>query len=257
MKSIGAALIAAALALMSCREATPAKSSDQPRPELHLLTALPLIWGEQFGLDQPRAPVIAHLERAYRIAPIDLPSQLPEGGLLLAAQPRALPAEELVALDSWVRRGGRLMLFADPMLEWPSERMVGDPLRAPVAFPDTGLLHHWGLQLDAPDERGPRQGELDDFPILTASPGRLAATELGPAGVELAGRAVLAAPPGRQRRGCTIDAGGLAARCGIGKGVAVIIADADFLNVAGPSGLDGPTANNLAALESELRSLSR
>ena len=77
--------------------------------------------------------------------------------MLLAAQPRALPAEELVALDAWVRRGGRLLLLADPMLEWPSERPLGDRLRPPALFADTGLLQHWGLRLDAPDERGPRQ----------------------------------------------------------------------------------------------------
>jgi ABC-type uncharacterized transport system involved in gliding motility auxiliary subunit len=75
--------------------------------------------------------------------------------LLLMAHPLAQPAEALVALDAWVRGGGRLLLLADPMLEWPSERPLGDPLRPPPMFADTGLLKHWGLRLDAPDERGP------------------------------------------------------------------------------------------------------
>ena len=110
------------------------------------------------------------------MTPVDLPSRLPDGALLLAAQPRALPAEELVALDAWVRRGGRLVLLADPLLEWPSELPLGDPRRPPLAFPDTGLLKHWGLRLDAPDERGPRQSSLGGKPVLTASPGTLART---------------------------------------------------------------------------------
>ena len=61
----------------------------------------------------------------------------------------------LVELDQWVRGGGRLLLLADPMLEWPSERPLGDRLRPPPAFADTGLLAHWGLRLERPDSAEP------------------------------------------------------------------------------------------------------
>jgi ABC-type uncharacterized transport system len=220
--------------LLSCREATPAQAPDEPRPALYLLTSLPLVWSESFGLEQPGSPALTALERDYRVKPVDLPSQVPERALLLAAQPRALPAEELVALDSWVRRGGRLLLLADPLLEWPSELPLGDPRRAPVAFADTGLLQHWGLRLDAPDERGPRQLSLDGQPVLVASPGTLI----------------------RADGSCQAGGQGLIARCMIEKGRAVIIADADFLNL-GPDGLDGPTQANLPALLSQLGALTR
>jgi hypothetical protein len=219
--------------LLSCREPTPARSPDKLKPDLFLLTPLPLVWGERFGLDQPGSPAMRALEGPYRVTPVDLPSQVPKGALLLAAQPRALPAEELVRLDQWVRRGGRLLLLADPKLEWPSERPLGDPRRAPAAFPDTGLLRHWGLRLEAPGERGPKQLALGGTPVLTGSPGTLERT----AGA------------------CQIGKDRLVARCRIGKGEAVIIADADFLNF-GPGGLDGPTEQNLPALLSELASLS-
>ena len=73
------------------------------------------------------------------------------------AQPQAQPAEALVELDAWVRRGGRVLLLADPALEWPSERPLGDLLRPPAAFADTGLLGHWGLTLTPPEARGPGQ----------------------------------------------------------------------------------------------------
>ena len=33
------------------------------------------------------------------------------------AQPLAQTAENLVTLDTWVRRGGRVLLLADPLLE--------------------------------------------------------------------------------------------------------------------------------------------
>jgi hypothetical protein len=42
------------------------------------------------------------------------------------------------------------------------------------------------------------------------------------------------------------------ARCRIGKGIAIIVADADFLNV---NALNGPTERNLDALLAELATL--
>jgi hypothetical protein len=226
--------VAVALALASCREAPAERRPEKAKAQLHLLTALPLLWAEDFGLDQSGSPVIERLERDYRVTPVDLPSQLPEHGLLLAAQPRALPAEELVELDAWVRRGGRLVLLADPRLEWPSKRPVGDPLRAPFAYPDTGLLQHWGLRLDAPDQRGVVRVTLGGKAIATASPGSLV----------------------RTRGACRVTESGLVANCAIGSGHATIIADADFLNVDW-EGLEGSAAGNLPALLSQLDSLSR
>ena len=119
------------------------------------------------------------------------------------AQPRAQPAEDLVALDAWVRGGGHVLLLADPMLEWPSERPLGDPLRPPPMFADTGLLVHWGLRLDAPDQRG------------------AAAEQLG--GERIADRLA-----GVARRRLRIAKDWLVAHCRIGKGRATIVADADF-----------------------------
>jgi hypothetical protein len=152
---------------------------------------------------------------------------LEQGRLLLMAHPLAQPAEALVDLDRWVRDGGRLLLLADPALDWESDRPLGDTFRPPPAFADTGLLAHWGLRLDAPDERGPRQLSLGGQPILTASPGALAGK-------------------------CRISKDRLVAHCRIGKGEATIVADADFLNV---EDLDGPTANNLNAMLAELAAL--
>jgi hypothetical protein len=56
--------------------------------------------------------------------------------------------------------------------------------------------------------------------------------------------------------GCDVGDRGLTARCVIGKGRAMIIADADFVNL-GPGGLDGPTQTNLPALLSQLGALTR
>ena len=94
-------------------------------------------------------------------------------------------------------------------------------------FTDTGLLAHWGLRLDAPEQRGPQERKLGRYEVLTASPG------------SLSGR-------------CIISGDGLVAQCAIGRGRAMIVADADLLNVH-PNG--GPSKHNLDALLAELAAL--
>ena len=195
-----------------------------------LLTSLPIVFGEKFDLEEGGSAALTRLETRYRVQPISLADagSLRAAKLLLAAHPQAQPAETLVELDAWVRGGGHLLLLADPMLEWHSERPLGDRLRPAPGFADTGLLGHWGMRLDAPDDRGPVERSLAGRRILLASPGRLV---------------------GR----CPTDADGLVARCVIGKGKATIIADADFLDERGVEGATG--ADNLDWLTAELARL--
>jgi hypothetical protein len=151
----GAAAIGFAVAGRGPKVPPPRPPAE--RPVLLLLTSLPLVFSEGFDLNAGGSPALKALETRYRVVPISVtsPAELQRGRLLLMAHPLAQPAEDLVALDDWVRRGGRLLLLADPLLEWPSQRPLGDSLRPPPMFMDTGLLLHWGLRLDAPDERGP------------------------------------------------------------------------------------------------------
>jgi hypothetical protein len=209
----------AALALLAVGASCSDKAQPELKPpELYLITALPLLFGEAFSLDSERPAVTNWLEERYRLTAIDLPSQLPAKATLLMVQPRALPAEELVVLDEWVRAGGRLLLLADPQLEWPSERPLGDKLRPPPMYADTGLLGHWGLRLDSPD----RTGAVTIGGVTYGSPGRLVAAGSN----------------------CAVE-NGIAARCTIGRGRAIVVADADWLR-------DEP-----AALEPLLDSLQR
>lgn len=224
--------VAAALAIAhsdGAEKVKPRPASE--RPALMLITTLPIVFPEEFTLDAKGSKALAALESRYRVVPIGTTDarSLGQGRLLLMAHPLAQPAEDLVALDEWVRNGGRVLVLADPLLEWPSKRPLGDKLRPPPSFADTGLLAHWGLALTAPDETGPRQSSLAGFEILTASPG------------SLAGR-------------CAIRDRGFVARCTLGKGKAAVVADADFLDV---EELDGPTEHNLDALLAELAALER
>lgn len=204
--------VLAAWAIAGPDELGPRAPAD--RPALALVTSLPLIFGESFGLEGG-SPALARLEQRYKVLPVGVADSASLKGqtLLLMAHPRAQPAEALVELDQWVRDGGHVLLLADPNLEWPSERPLGDKLRPPPAFADTGLLNHWGLNLV-----GPIAGE---------SAGRLTSEH------------------------CLITGDGVIARCRIGQGRATVIGDADFINVeSSDSGNLGPLVDELARLES-------
>jgi hypothetical protein len=206
-------VVAAAAAGFALKE----RSSEFPprgaaeRPELLLLTSLPIVFPEGFSLEGSQAPALAALRERYQVIPISTAGQGSLAGrrLLLMAQPNAQPAEYLFEFDQWVRNGGRVLLLADPSLEWPSERPLGDPLRPPLAFADTGLLGHWGLRLDAPDEPGPATFTINGRTAHALSPGTLVATG----------------------RHCEVTRDGFVARCRIGRGRAIVVADADFADV--------------------------
>lgn len=222
--------VAATLALALSRERLPPRAPAE-RSTLLLLTSLPLVFGEQFSLEGSGSPALGALQQHYQVTPISVtsPAELKKGRLLLMAHPLPQTAENLVALDEWVRSGGRVLLLADPLLEWPSSRSLGDRLRPPPMFMDTGLLGHWGLRLAGPDKRGPEMRRLGGREVLTVSPGTLSGT-------------------------CSVTRDGLVARCRVGKGRATIVADADVLN----SQALGPEAShNLDAVVAELATLEQ
>lgn len=226
------AIVGAALAVTG--RGPGADTAPRPagqRPPLTLVTSLPLVFPEEFTIEDGGSKALTAIEARYSVVPIattDEPS-LRQARLLLLAHPLAQTAENLVTLDAWVRGGGRVLLLADPMLEWPSERPLGDKLRPPPGFADTGLLGHWGLTLHPPAERGPASRELGGRPVLAWSPGKLAGS-------------------------CRIGPAGFAAYCKVGRGQVTVVADADFLNV---DQLDGPAGENLEALLAELLTLER
>lgn len=205
------------------------------QPTILLVTSLPLIFGEEFSLEGGGSKALQALESRYRVEPIGVTDAkaLKHGDVLLMAHALAQPAEALVDLDRWVRRGGRVLILADPMLEWPSSRPLGDRLRPPPGFADTGLLAHWGLKLRRRPDGGPIAPIVDGREVRAVSAGVLRATS----------------------RNCSVHGGGLLARCAIGDGKATVIADADFLHIDAIEG--GSQSGNLAFLLAELRALER
>lgn len=115
------------------------------RPGLIVVTALPLFWDEEGR--RRDAPILTLLRTRFTVEPLDDPTQLPETGArrLLLAQPRALTPAQLVAIDRWVRAGGRALVLADPMLRWPSDLPIGDRRRPPATSLLGPLLTRWGF----------------------------------------------------------------------------------------------------------------
>ena len=239
MSARGRVLLAAMVAIIAALAIVVVARGDEPkpmpprppreRPTLLLLTSLPLVFGEDFSLRQNGSPALSALQSRYRVEPISVtdPGDLAKGSLLLMAHPLAQPAEDLVALDDWVKGGGRVLLLADPMLEWPSKHPLGDPLRPPSMFMDTGLLAHWGLRLDPPGERGLRNEKLGRYDVTTVSPGELFGS-------------------------CRISSDRLVAQCRIGKGRATVVADADLLET---DRLGSRASHNLDGILQELDEL--
>ena len=199
------------LAVAGCGAKQPAK------PPLTVMTALPL-----FGLDgeigdvlngpDRRAAIVHALEGQYRPIPVDHidAKTLSQAAVLILAQPRGLSGSELVELDAWIRRGGKALVFADPLLLWPSDLPLGDRRRAPPVTLLDPLLAHWGLVLDIPPlgTEAVEIARLDGKRLSVAGPGRWQST----------------------RKACAITDDGLVADCRIGAGRALLIADADMLD---------------------------
>ncbi|TFI57931.1 hypothetical protein E2493_12095 [Sphingomonas parva] len=205
-----AVLLAAPAVRNGWRTAATAVETPRPasrKPDLLLMTALPIGWGEGGAFDPASRPAAAYrlLQEEFSVRPIDTlePASL-DGRLLLLAQPRWLAPAELVALDEWVRAGGRALILTDPLLEWPSELPLGDVRRAPPVGLLGPLLDHWGLGIAG---RQADAGGLEDGRRLV---------------LRQAGHLVTSGPACRIVRDYR-------AECRIGRGVATVIADADLL----------------------------
>jgi hypothetical protein len=189
-------------------------------PELGLMGTIPIYWGEtgDFGElleDKDNGHwARAQLEAEYTLRPLDTLDAESLAGLdrLLLAQPRALSAAENVALDAWVRGGGQLLLFADPMLTGESRFAIGDRRRPQDVILLSPILDHWGLALEFDDD------EPAGYAVLPTSG--------APLPVNLPGSLRL-----REGADCTILVADVLAECRIGEGRAVVMADAALLDL--------------------------
>lgn len=217
---VGLLLVFALIMLLSAmRYLQPARQGA--KPVLGMMTTLPLQWSEG-GIEadlsreaQPH-PAYVRLQEQYDVRPIDDFNELDLNStpLLLLAQPRALAPQELVRLDDWVRDGGRLLILADPALQWGSLYPLGDKRRPLFTSMLSPLFSHWGLELVLPmtDDQEVVLRELGGMTIRTQTPGEWLPIKGGNA------------PQ------CQIGDRGMSADCRVGKGRALLVADADLLD---------------------------
>ena len=219
--------LAAALAAAGCSAsegASEQRASNAQAGPTGLFTTLPILWQEADDIREhlhggapvhwaKRALQNQGEVRALNTLSAD-PPPLAGLALVIMAQPRVLSPSENVALDDWVRRGGRVLLFADPMLTGNSRFSLGDKRRPQDVVLLSPILARWGLRLEFDDAQPVGQRDI-------AVPG-------GSLPVNLPGRLALV---GAARK-CRILAGGIAAQCRIGKGAALIIADAALFEPA-------------------------
>jgi hypothetical protein len=213
--SVGVAmlLLFASIALLMPRPVVP----DQSAYRVGVMSALPLFWRE--GASAADLLYDAR-DQAFVDAstlPLEGVDALDAGHLaryqaLLLAQPRVLASQELVALDTWVRAGGHLVVLADPKLEWPSALPLGHRLRPPMTSLLDPLMTHWGLMLEPVSSDG--EGVLRHL-----LPGGQVMMSQASSHFTLMGK-----------QGCSLEQGGLMAVCTIGNGQARWIADADMLD---------------------------
>ncbi|MEH3107425.1 MAG: hypothetical protein PGN09_09120 [Sphingomonas fennica] len=201
---IAALLVPGVLPLWQRAVARPDPPAADP-PAVAVLSGLPLFWGDA----RERASA-AVLGRRLALHPIDSPdaATLARHRLLLIAQPRPPGPAGLVAIDGWLRAGGRAVILTDPALRWAGDRRPDDPLHPPETDGLAPLLAHWGLRLA---EDRPQVAPLDvgRRRLLLVDPGRFVATAPG---------------------ACRTYARGRMADCAIGRGRALLIADADLLH---------------------------
>jgi hypothetical protein len=214
-----------ALVLAGCGEGG-AVSSRAPET-IGLYSSLPIAWNESADIrslladDAPPHWALTALRQRGRVIPLDtlagsagkLP--LPASAVLVLAQPRPLTPQENVALDAWVRGGGRLLLLADPMLTQHSLFGPGDPRRPQDIAMLSPILARWGLAQEFDDEQPAGEHAV-----------RLTEGDLP---VNLPGRFRISGMTGETVARCRIEAEGLLADCTSGKGRILALADAAVL----------------------------
>lgn len=222
------ALLMAGLALWAMQP----RSSAAKAP-VGLFTTLPILWNEapdivaQLNDSTPPHWARAELTERGGIVPLDTLAAQPLAALtrLVIAQPRPLSPDENVALDNWVRGGGRLLLLADPALTQHSDFSIADPRRPQAVALLSPILSRWGLDLtfDESQPFGERVQPVMDVPVPYNLAGRWRVSGQASGGVN-----------------CRAWGDGLAVTCAVGKGRVVALADAAVLESDDSAGTRKP-----------------
>lgn len=206
----------------------PPPAADAAPPALGLMSSLPLTWPLEadmqavLGGADPTTWQRLAIGYCYTPVPLDTlspsdgsaPEDIARGPLseferLAIIQPRGLSPADNVALDAWVRAGGRLLLALDPALTGDYDLPLGDPRRPVDSALIPPVVARWGLAV--------RFDEDQEAAVVERT---LAQAALP---LALAGEVTILDPAAAQ---CSLLAQGAAAQCRVGEGRVTLIADA-------------------------------
>jgi len=215
-----------AMLLAACSAGSPSEDAVT-KPRVGLFTSLPIYWGEgdiSAMLDGAGEKdwVREELETRFELVPLDTlePEALAGLDRVILAQPRPLAPSENVAFDRWLAGGGEAVILADPMLTRHSRFPLGDRRRPQDVVLLSPIFGHWGLELsfDESQAAGESLAQIGGRAIPVNLAGQFAARKAD-----------------ADDRACTVQGAGLLARCTIGSGTAVLLADAALLDWEGPA----------------------
>nr|WP_298895446.1 hypothetical protein [uncultured Altererythrobacter sp.] len=251
-KSAIAGLVALfmALSVIAWLSATDPEIPEE-RHKLALMTSLPVYWPEGSDIaslvdtDSENPWVRETLERRYEITPLDSLTgnegeSAPIEGLdrLIIAQPRGLSPADNEGLDTWVREGGKLLYFLDPMLTGHYSVALSDPSHPTAVGLIPPVVLRWGMTL--------RFDDFQPFELREADYGQ------GTVPVQVAGEVILleeieglSEEQLAARGSCAVLGDGIAAKCSVGAGQVFLLADAAILEM--PEA-EGPAEEQLLAL---------
>ena len=129
--------------------------TNPAKPVVGILTGLQVFGGFDLASQRstPQWAILDHIERLFEARQIDIEAGVidPDIRILILIHPKDLSEKMLYAVDQFLMRGGRLMLFADPYAD--KDPMFQDASNPP----DSGgiqasdidrLLDAWGLEID-------------------------------------------------------------------------------------------------------------
>ncbi len=220
--AVGASLVFALLMFLTATSYLR-QSTIAVKPKIGLMTTLPLLWAEgnlTTALDPNTKPSATYerLARRYEINLVDNLDGLKSAKtqVLILAQVRALAPAELVQIDNWVRGGGRLLVFADPALAWESNYPLGDNRRPLFTSLLSPLFAHWGIDLVLPmdSSKTTEIRKIGKLSVRMPTPGAWQKHSTSEGAL------------------CSISRDYIFADCKVGKGKAILVADADLLDEA-------------------------
>ncbi len=213
--------------LLQCSPASTSQPAENiPPAKIQLMTSLPIIWGEGGSMEDilsgkaTPAAIYAHWQKRYDMTAVDSFEGLANSDtdIVLLAQPPAMDPADIATIDSWVRAGGKAIILTDPMLVWPTSLPLGDKRRPLASGLLSPLLNYWGLALQLPpkEETGVAEMAFPNAKIITVGIGTFESI----------------APDKSSHADCAFSVANVIARCKVGDGHAILLADADFLNDA-------------------------